>query len=93
MQLDTNTKTKVSEVINHCLVELNGLISKVNLNILPLWSYNLLIGMDLLEPHRSKFDSYNKIRECFDDKGKFKVIQGILNPISIRQISTLQLRK
>ena len=71
------------------MVELNGCTSKVNLSILPLGSYYVPIGMDQLEPHRSKVDYYNKLVECVDYQGKFHVIQGIAKPISIKQISSL----
>lgn len=68
-KLTTSMKRKVSEVVNECLVEVNRLVRKVNLNIIPLGSYQTLIGMDCLELHRAKVDCYDKIVECIDDKG------------------------
>ena len=49
VQLDTGTKWKVLEIVKECEVNLNDFLTKVNLNILPLGSYNILIGMDWLE--------------------------------------------
>lgn len=46
VQLATGTKRKVSEIINEYPINLNGTMSKVNLNILPLGSYGFLVGMD-----------------------------------------------
>ena len=44
--LATDSKWKVSEIVKECEVNLNGFITKVNLNILPLGSYDIIIGMD-----------------------------------------------
>jgi hypothetical protein len=63
------------------------------LNILPLGSYDMLIGMDWLDSHKSKMDSYNKKLECEDEEGKRRTLQGIQNPISMRKISSLQVKK
>ena len=49
VQLATGTKQKVSEIVKECEVNLNGFPMKENLNIIPLGSYNLLIGIDWLE--------------------------------------------
>ena len=46
VQLATGTKWKVSKIVKDCEVNLNGFLTKVNLNILPLGSYDILIGMD-----------------------------------------------
>ena len=46
VQLATGTKQKVSEIVKDCEVNLNGFPMKVNLNNLPLESYDILIGMD-----------------------------------------------
>ena len=37
---------KVSEIVKYCEVNLNGFPTKVNLNILPLGSHDILIDMD-----------------------------------------------
>ena len=49
--------------------ELNGILTKVNLNVLPLGSYDALIGMDQLEKNRAKVDCYEKFLECIDEEG------------------------
>ena len=40
----------------------------MHLNVLPLGSYDVLIGMDWLEQHKSKVDCFNKVIECVDGK-------------------------
>ena len=46
VQLATGQKKNVSEVLFECLIELNGLLTKVNLNVFPLGFYDALNGMD-----------------------------------------------
>ena len=46
VQLATVMKQKVSKIVKECEANLNGVPMKVNLNILPLGSYDILIGMD-----------------------------------------------
>ena len=48
VQLDTRTKRKVSEVVEKYPLVINGLVTCVDLNVLPLGSYDVLIGMDWL---------------------------------------------
>jgi predicted aspartyl protease len=49
VQLATGTKRKVTELVKSYPVDMNGLSTKAELNILPLGSYDCLIGMDWLE--------------------------------------------
>ena len=60
VQLATRTKRKVSEVVEKFPLVMNGLVTYVDMNILPLGSYDVLIRMDWLEPHRVKLNYYNK---------------------------------
>ena len=66
VQLATGTKWKVSEIVKECEVNMNGFLTKVNLNILPLGSYDILIGMDWLEQHYVMLDCLNKSTLCTD---------------------------
>ena len=93
VQLATGTKRKVSEVVDKCPLVMNGLVTCVDLNVLPLGSYDVLIGMDWLEAHRVKLDSYNKTFECMDEEGNPVVVKGILKVVLGRQVSSMQLKK
>jgi hypothetical protein len=73
-------------------VNMNGVNTKVYLNIIPLGSYDCLIGMDWLDKHHVVLDCYNKAFTCLDEEGNSRTIQGIPRPISVREISTLQLK-
>ena len=71
---------------------MNGLVTYVDLNVLPLGFYDVLIGMDWLEAHRVKLYYYNKTFECMDEEGNPIVVRGIPKVISVRQISEMQLK-
>ena len=64
-----------------------------NVNIMPLGSYHVLIGMDWLDAHHVILDCYNKTFTCLDEEGKQEMVKGIPRPISIQKISSLQLKK
>jgi hypothetical protein len=53
VQLATRGKMKVVELVKSCPMGMNGLSTKVDLNILPLGSYDYLIGMDWLDKHHA----------------------------------------
>jgi hypothetical protein len=67
--------------------------TQTTLNLLPLGSYDLLIGMEWLATHKARLDCYYKTLECVSKEGKNITLQGIRKPVSVRQISALQMRK
>jgi hypothetical protein len=67
--------------------------TQATLNVLPLGSYNLLICMYWFSTHKAKLDFYHKTLECVRKEGKRITLQGIRKPVSVRQISALQMRK
>ena len=77
VQLATGTKRKVSKVVEKCPLVMNGLVTCVDLNVLPLGSYDVLIGMDWLEAHRVNIDCYNKTFQFLDEEGNLRVVRGI----------------
>ena len=79
-------------MVNSCLVEINGLNTKADLNILPLGSYDCLIGMDWLDQHHTLLDYHNKAFTCLDEEGKLMKVKGIPRAVAIREISALQLK-
>jgi hypothetical protein len=93
VQLAMGTKRRVTRVITTCPVIVNGFPTQATLNILPLGSYDMLIDMDWLASHKAKLDCYNKTLECEDDKGERRTLQGIQKPVSVRKISSLQMKK
>jgi hypothetical protein len=47
-------------------MEMNGLHTKVDLNIILLGSYDFLISMDWLDENHVVLDCYNKAFTCLD---------------------------
>ena len=65
----------------------------VKLNVLPLGSYDMLIGMDWLEQHRVFLNFFDKTFTCINNDGKLINVQVIPRKIVVRQISALQLKR
>ena len=72
---------------------MNGLVTCVDLNVLPLGSYDVLIRKDWLEAHKAKLDCYNRTFECMDEEENPIVVRGIPKVIYVRHISAMQLKK
>ena len=54
------TKGKVTHKLPKFVVNLNGYETELNLNILPLGSYDVLMGMDWLEKHKEIVNCLDK---------------------------------
>jgi hypothetical protein len=93
VQLATGAKRKVNEMVKSCLMDMNGLNTRAYLNILLLGSYDFLIGMDWLDKHHAILDCRNKAFTCLEEEGNQRTIQGIPRAVTIREISTMQLKK
>ncbi len=57
-----------------------------HLNVIPLGSYSMLLGMDWLFIHKTKVDFYDKAIECLDDDGERRILQEKKKPTSMRTI-------
>jgi hypothetical protein len=93
VQLATGTKRKVVDFISNLEFSLDGQNIRTNLNILPLGSYDMIIGMDLLEQHKAVLDCYTKILSYKNNFGTIRKTQGIPKHVSVRQVSAMQLKK
>jgi hypothetical protein len=93
VQLATRAKRKVIEMVKSCLMDMNGLNTGEDLNILPLGSYDCLIGMDWLDQYHAILDCHNKAFTFLDEEGNLRIVQGIPRAVTIREISALQLKK
>jgi hypothetical protein len=70
-------------------VNMDGFSTKVDLNTIPLGSYDCLVSMDWLENHQVILDYCNADFTCIDEGGNLRKVQGISRPISIGEISSL----
>ena len=80
-------------MVEKCPLVMNGLVTCVDINVLPLGSYDFLIIMDWLEVHRVKHDCSNKDFECLDEEGNSRIVKGIPKVISVGKISAMQWKK
>jgi hypothetical protein len=74
----------VVEVIKDCPFAMSGLHTRETLNIIPLGSYDVLLGMDWLSSHKETLNCFDKTLECEYEKGNARVLQGIHKPILVR---------
>ena len=49
VQLATGVKSKINDLVKYYPIDMNGLSTKVDVNIISLGSYDFLIGIDWLE--------------------------------------------
>jgi hypothetical protein len=89
VQLAIGARRKVNEMVNPCLMDMNGMNTKAHLNIFPLGSYDCLIGMDWLDQHHALLDCHKKSFNCLDEEWKLTKVQGISRAVTIREISAL----
>ena len=59
------------------------------MNVVPLGSYNILLGMDWLYLHRNMVDFYDQAIECVDEDGEPRVLEGKKKATSVRMVTTM----
>ena len=89
VQLATGTKCKVTSLVKNCKLMKNDFIMHADLNILPLGSYDLLIGMDWLEKQKLMLNYFDKTFTCTDGNGNTVKVKGFPRKVTIREISAL----
>ena len=66
VQLATRTKRKVVNYVESCEMLMSQFKTQVKLNVLPLGSYDILIGMDWMERHQVVLNCFQKIFTCLN---------------------------
>ena len=89
MQLAISTKKRVHHWVRACAFKLNGMLIATHLNIFPLGSYNMFLGMDWLYIHETKVYFYEKSIECLDENGELRFLQGKKKFTSVRMVKTM----
>jgi hypothetical protein len=74
VELATGEKKKINEMVKACPMDMKGLSAMVSLNIIPLGSYDFLIGMDWLERHHAMLDYYNKEFNFLDEEENLRIV-------------------
>ena len=60
VQFAIEEKRKVTDCVSNCEIQLQDHKTEIDLNILPLGSYNMIIGMDWLEKNKVVLNCYEK---------------------------------
>ena len=85
VQLATGIRHNVTSLVRNCKLMMNDFCTHVNVDILPLRSYDLLIGMDWLDEHKVVLNSFDKRFTCIDDNGDNIKVKGIPRKVTIRE--------
>ena len=93
VQLATGNKKKVVNYVENYEIFMSHLKTQIKLNVLPLGSYDVLIGMDWLERHQVVLNCFQRTITCLNDKGERITVKRIPRKVSVRQISALQMKK
>lgn len=93
VELASGTKVSTDFVVHKCGLSIGGFETSVDLRVIPLGSYDVVLGMDWLGSHKASIDCRKKTIKCQDDQGKDVEIVGIPRPISLRMISAMQLKR
>jgi hypothetical protein len=89
VQLSTGTKRRIHDMVKGCFININGVNTSIDLNIIPLGSYDVLIGMDWLDKHQVVLDCHKKTFTCLDGNGKQSTVKVVPRRISTREILAL----
>jgi hypothetical protein len=89
----SEAKQKVGEKVTGCALNLGEFVTRVNLYVTILGSYDIVISMDWLESHEAILNCKTKRLSLDDDEGQRRVIVRRNQGVSLRFVSSLQLQK
>ena len=92
VELATCSKVAINSLVRSRL-DLGTFTTIVDLHILPLGSYDIVLGMDWLAAHQANIDCHRKVVQCVDDTGGQVELLGVQRQISLRMISANQLKR
>ena len=93
VELATGSKVAVDSLVSGCVLDLGCFTTIVDLCILPLGSYDIILGMDWLATHQENKGCQHKLVQCVDDIGGQVELDGVQRPFSLCMISANQLKQ
>jgi hypothetical protein len=93
VEMASGAKQKVGGRVMGCALNLGEFVTRVNLYVTILGSYDVVIGMDWLETNEVILNCNMKRLSLVDDEGQRCVIVGRNQGVSLRFVSSLKLRK
>jgi hypothetical protein len=89
VEMASSTKQKVGGKVTGCILNLGDFVTRANLYITILGSYDVMISMDWLESHEAILNCKTKWLRLVDDEGHRHMIVGRNQGVSLRFISSL----
>ena len=89
----TRGKRKVTEFIANCEILIQYHVTRINLNVFPLGSYDIIIGMEWLEKYKVLLNFIGKTFTYATEDKIVRKVNSFNKPVSLMEISTLQLRR
>jgi hypothetical protein len=89
----SRAKQKVGGKVTGCSLNLGEFVTKDNLYVMILGSYDVMIGMDWLESHEAILNCKMKQLILVDEKGQIHMVVVQIQGVSLGFISSLQVRK
>jgi hypothetical protein len=83
VEMASGAKQKVGGRVTGCALNLGEFVTRVNLYITILGTYDVVIGMDWLETHEAILNCKTKWLSLVDDKGQRRMIVGRNQGVSL----------
>jgi hypothetical protein len=87
--MDSRAKHKVGGKFVGCILNLTEFLTRANLYVMILGSYDVMIDMNWLESHEAILTYKTKQLSLVDDEGKRRMIVGWNQGFSLRFVSSL----
>ena len=66
---------------------------RLNLNVLPLGTYDMIIGMDWLAKYKVILNCFDNTFTYVDGDQIVRKVEGVIKPVSLRKIFAMQLKR
>ena len=84
---------KVTKFVANCEISIQDHVTRINLNVFPLCSYDMIISMDWLERYKVVLNCFDKTFTYVAENKIVRKVKGFSKIVSLRQIFALQLKK
>ena len=68
-------------------------VNRINLNVLPLGSYDMIIGMEWLEKYKVVLNCSHKTFTYIAEDKIVRKVNGFSKPVSLRQMSSFAIKE
>ena len=86
-------KRKVTDFIANCEVRIHDHVTRINLNVLTLGSYDIIIGMEWLAKYRVILNCFGKTFTYVVEDLIIGKVEGVSKHVSLIQIYAMKLKR